>query len=391
MTDANPMSARRVVIAGGGVAAIETALALRDGPDCGALDLTVLAPGPDLVYRPLAVGEPFGRPLLRRYALDAICADLGATLVHDTLARVDGRERAVITGAGRLLTYDALVVATGAKAEPALPRAFTVFADGDPDGFQWIVREVEEGRTRSIAFVVPPGNGWALPLYELALMTAHRAWSVGVGDVALTLVTPEDAPLAIFQGAGSDAVGRLLGVADVRIETSAYARDYDGRVVKLAPGDRQLAADRVVALPRLAGPRIEGLPNDAEGFVRVDDHGNVAEMDGVYAIGDVTTFPIKQGGLAAQQADVVAGTIARADGARPKASARPHLRAILFTGGDPLYLTATITGGESVASTASRDCPWWPPHKIAARHLAPFLADRPERDGADALPSRETG
>lgn len=56
---------------------------------------------------------------------------------------------------------------------------------------------------------------------------------------------------------------------------------------------------------------------------------------------------------------------------------------ILSTGSEPLYLTATITGGESVASHASRHCMWWPPHKVAARHLAPYLADR-EEIGPDA-------
>jgi len=97
----------------------------------------------------------------------------------------------------------------------------------------------------------------------------------------------------------------------------------------------------------------------------------------VFAIGDATTFPIKQGGVASQEADVVAALIARAAGHDvPVPRARPVLRTVMLTGAEPLYLSATIAGGESVASRASRHCPWWPPHKIAARHLAPYLADR---------------
>jgi sulfide:quinone oxidoreductase len=103
----------------------------------------------------------------------------------------------------------------------------------------------------------------------------------------------------------------------------------------------------------------------------------VPGLDGVYAVGDATTFPVKQGGLATQQADLVAAQIAGRD--RDLPLLRPCLRAIVLTGREPLYLTATISGGESVTSTASRECPWWPPHKIAARHLAPYLADLEQR------------
>ena len=60
-----------------------------------------------------------------------------------------------------------------------------------------LIQDVEGGYAKSIAFVVPPGVTWALPLYELALMTAERAYSVNT-DVELTLVTPEDEPLGVF-------------------------------------------------------------------------------------------------------------------------------------------------------------------------------------------------
>jgi sulfide:quinone oxidoreductase len=108
----------------------------------------------------------------------------------------------------------------------------------------------------------------------------------------------------------------------------------------------------------------------------------------VGAIGDATTFPIKHGGIATQQADVVAAAFSGSgDGLPPL---RPQVRAILYTGGQPLFLTATITAGESVVSSVSHRCPWWPPHKIAARHLAPYLADRVPLDAVGArAPSRQ--
>jgi sulfide:quinone oxidoreductase len=367
-----------VVVAGGGIAGIEALLALRALAG-DALDLTLVTPAERLHYRPFAVLEPFGGNATRHYDLDEICADLGIARRRDAVAAVEGAARAVLTEGGERIAYDALVLAPGARAGVGLERAHTFFADADPESLHWVVQELERGVVRRVAFAIPPGRAWPLPLYELALMTAARVRAAGRDDVELTLVTPEEAPLGLFQGAGSAAVGERLSAAGVRFVGSAYAHDYDGRTLALSPGERTLDVERVVALPILSGPSIGGVPGDPHGFVHVDERGRVPGLPDVYAIGDATTFAIKQGGIAAQQADAVATLIARSAGASvPEPSTRPLLRAVLFTGEGPLYLRATIAGGESVVSSASRHCPWWPPHKVAARYLAPYLADREE-------------
>lgn len=373
-----------VVVAGGGIAGIEALLALRTLAG-GAFSLTLVSPAQRLHYRPFAVLEPFSSRATRHYDLDELCEDLGVTRHRDAVATVDAGERAVVTERGERIAYDALVLAPGARASVGLGHAHTFFADADPGSLHWIVQELEQGAVSRVAFVVPPGRTWPLPLYELALMTAARTREAGVRDAELTLVTPEDAPLGIFHGAGSAAVGEQLARAGVRFVGDAYAHDYDGRTLALTPGERTLAAERVVALPTLTGPSLGGVPCDADGFIHVDEHNRVCGLDDVYAVGDATTFAIKQGGIAAQQADAAAALIARAAGASvPEPSTRPLLRAVLFTGDGPLYLRATITGGESIVSSASRHCPWWPPHKVAARYLAPYLADRDEAGRATA-------
>jgi hypothetical protein len=89
----------------------------------------------------------------------------------------------------------------------------------------------------------------------------------------------------------------------------------------------------------------------------------------------MTTFPIKQGGLAAQQADAAAEAVAAAFGvAADPAAFRPVLRALLLTGGRPLFLEAGLAGGGGETSKASDEALWWPAGKIVGRHLAPFLA-----------------
>jgi sulfide:quinone oxidoreductase len=105
----------------------------------------------------------------------------------------------------------------------------------------------------------------------------------------------------------------------------------------------------------------------------------------VYAAGDATWFPIKQGGLATQQADVAATIIASCfDSAVEPRPFRPTLRAALLTGGAPRYLRATV-GDRSHSSAASAASLWWPPSKIAGRYLAPYLARR-EESGGQSIP-----
>jgi hypothetical protein len=151
-----------------------------------------------------------------------------------------------------------------------------------------------------------------------------------------------------------------------------------------------VSADRAVAHSRLVGPAIAGLPHDDDGFVPVDAHGAVADVADVYAAGDVTAFPLKQGGLAAQQADAVAEAIAAALGAdvtpRPF---EPIVRGLLMTGREPLYLRSDGARGTAhrlaQAAVSSRAL-WWPPAKVAGRHLAPLLSpSEPAGGGAGLL------
>jgi sulfide:quinone oxidoreductase len=162
----------------------------------------------------------------------------------------------------------------------------------------------------------------------------------------------------------------MHGIA-LHVETTATAV-VDGSL-RVLP-DKRIEADRVVALPRLEGPRLEGVPHDTNGFVPTDEGGRVRGLTGVYAAGDLTTFPIKQGGIATQQADAAAESIAAGAGApiEPRPFT-PVLRGLLLTGLTPRYLR---TEPGSVRSVVDTEPLWWPPAKIVGRHLAPFLASK---------------
>jgi sulfide:quinone oxidoreductase len=142
----------------------------------------------------------------------------------------------------------------------------------------------------------------------------------------------------------------------------------------ISPADRRLHVDRIVTVPRLAGPEVRGVPCGRAGFIRTDAHGRVAGMRDVFAAGDATDFTIKQGGLAAQQADAAAEALAASVGARvtPRPF-RPVLRGLLVVGGAARYMRASGAGDGNAVSERPL---WWPPNRLCARYLAPYLSSR---------------
>ncbi len=384
MTTQGSQPQLRVVIAGGGVAALEAALALADlAPDRTAR--TVIAPNSEFVYRPMTVVEPFAYQAARRYPLAPMVGDMGAELLKDELASVDPVRQVVHTAAGAEIEYDALMLALGASARPRYEHALTIDDHRLDETLHGLLQDIEGGYTRSIAFVSPGRMPWQLPLYELALMTAGRAYDMSV-ELQTTIVTPEDSPLAIFGLAASSAVAELLERAHIETINSAYAEVPRSGEVVINPGDRHLQVDRIVALPELYGPPLRGIPLGDHGFIRVTPHGQVPDAGPVYAAGDATDFAIKHGGLASQQADAAAESIAALAGA--EVTPEPFLPVIhgkLLTGGAPLYLTARITGGQGFSSEITDTPTWEPASKISAKYLAPYL-DQRDREGAAAQP-----
>jgi sulfide:quinone oxidoreductase len=363
----------RVLIAGGGVAALELMLALRALAG-ERVEIDLLSAEREFVYRPLAVAEPFDVGKAHRFDLASIAQDRGARVRLGALAGVDAERRHAVTDDGHELDFDVLAIAVGARPREALRGALTFAGEESRRAFRGLLGELGPGGIERLAFAVPGGTVWALPLYELGLMTATYAAARGLDGVQITLVTPEDAPLGLFGHRASNAVRALLGERGIAVRTGVYPTLVEhGRLV-VTPGE-PVAADCVVALPVLEGPRLPGVPHDAGGFIPTDLYGRVEGLAHVYAAGDATTFPVKQGGIATQQADAVARSIAALAGAPVTPEPlRPVLRGLLLTGNTPGYLRADLRGGQGEASEMDMEPLWWPPSKIAGHHLSRYIA-----------------
>jgi len=362
MPDRDPF---HVLIAGGGPAAIEAALRLhRIAGD--AVRITLLAPEREYVTRPMTVLEPFAAGHAERRPLRELAGRADADVVEGRLAAIDAGAHTAVTEAGGTVTYDALLITVGARAEAADPHTIAFGLPAAVEQLHGAIQDLEQGYLHEMAFVVPEGVHWSLPLYELALMTAQRAWESGQHP-RLTLVTPESAPLELFGPDASRLLADALADAGIEVRTGVH-------------GGAIASSQRVVTLPRLSGPELPGVPLDEDGFIRCDPHGRVYGLDDVWAAGDATSFPVKQGGIACQQADAAAASIAAEAGAgndpRPF---EPVLRGVLITERSARFLR----DGEAVTASAM----WWPPTKIAGEELMQVLEDvggrrRPRPEGA---------
>jgi sulfide:quinone oxidoreductase len=363
----------KVAIAGGGVAAVEAALALHEA-EHWRIDLELIAPNDELVLPALAVAEPFGITPPPAIPLADVCRDVGASHRRDALRGVDAEARIAHTESGAEVPFDALLLAIGASTEPALPGALTYRGMRDNEKIRELLHAAEHGEVGQIVFAVPTSIQWPLPIYELALLTATELQKRGA-DAELTLATHESSPLSLFGRRASDAVRDLLDQAGVELVTGARAAGVQAGGLFLHDG-RVLPASRVIASPRLTVMPIEGVPQGPDGFIGTDSAMRVEGTPRVYAAGDSTWFPIKQGGMAAQQADTAATAIASlVDPDIDVEGFKPILRGVLFTGGAPRYLRTEV-GRRAAASTNSATPLWWPPVKVAGKCLAPYLAKR---------------
>ncbi len=376
MRDAGPgttgATLRRVVVLGGGVAGLETALALRRLAP-GATDVTLVTPAEEYVEIASTVGEPFGLPRAPRVPMAVAAARAGAALVRARALAVDPDRRQVHTDDAGVVPYDELVVALGARRVATLDDAVTVGID-PPRALDDLVLDLIEGYDRSLAVVVPPGPTWSLPAYDLALLVAREARTLDK-HVWTMVVTPEAEPLELFGHEASARVRGMLDAARVDLRTSAVASRAPSGGLTLSPSGERLEGWRVLALPALRGPALPGLPATAAGFLPVDDRGAVRGAPRVHAVGDAADWPVKHGSLAAQEAAVVAHAIASAAGApvTPLAFA-PVVEATLMTGEEPLHLQArpALLGARTEHAGAPADAA---APKVAAPHLGALLRD----------------
>lgn len=364
-----------MLIAGGGVAGLEAAVAL-DQLAGDRVEVEICAPRREFLYRPFAVGEPYRAAHVYRYDLEDLASRCGARFRWTSISSIDPTRRLATTPDGDATAYDHLVVASGVKLIWSVPGATMFWGIADESDAEDVVSRLGTPEMRRLVFAMPDGQSWTLPLYELALLGAARQSVDGLGGepTQLTVVTPEERPLWVFGRQASEEVEALLEERGIEVFAGTHPVKFENGLLTVAPG-AGIEADAVISLPRMEGRRIGGVPHNEDGFVPVDEHCRVVGLERAYAAGDVTAFPIKQGGVASQQADAIAEAIAADAGANLDPEPfDPVLRGVLWTGEGERYLYGRPTGGHGEASSLSDEPPWPAQRgKIMSRYLSDFL------------------
>ncbi len=347
-----------VLIAGGGIAGLEAVLALREATKPRPVAIELLSPSEESELVPLSVAEPFGAGAAPRVRLEAFCKQNLATYTKDALAEIWPDQQRVLTDSGVEIPYDALLLCPGARRRVGDSDALVFRGGIDAPAVEELITEAAAADGGRIAFIVPPEVNWPLPLYELAMLVADRLHGK---DIELVFVTHEATPLEVFGESASGRVAQLLREAGIELRTGESASSSG-----TLPG-----ASWTITIPALEVPEIPGLPQGSHGFIPIDSRMRVPGTKRVWAVGDVTWSPLKQGGIAAQQADIAAADIANFAGVAVEVPAYvPVLRAALFTAEGPYYLRAGTPDDDG----EQRAPLWWPPAKVAGRLLAPYLA-----------------
>ncbi len=305
----------RVLIVGAGMAALETVMALRSLAG-DRVAIALIAPDGELVYHPIAAKAPYAVGRMRRISLERLLADAGAQRFPLHASAVDSAARVVRTTAGREFEYDELVLALGADPVPVVQNATTWDDRTGAETLGGLLRDFELGYSKRLAVVIPSGPVWPLRGYELALILTHDARGMGL-EIETSLVTPERSPLEMLGDEAVTAVSDALREVGVAVVFANQVEIQPGQpqVLVAHPSGTRVDVDRVVALPSLRGRPIPGIPVEEHGFVEIDERCRVKGVEHIWAVGDITTFPVKSGGMATEEADVAAEAIAAAAGA----------------------------------------------------------------------------
>lgn len=360
----------RVVIVGGGAAALEAMLALR--AFCGErVSIDMYAPREDFVMRPLAVVEAFGEGEVLKFDLDDVVSQSGGKFHRHSVVSVNPSNRRIILQDGTEVAYDYVIVATGTKSLWVVPGATTFWGPGSQESVTEVLDLMKTRENPRVVLTMPDRTGWPLPIYEFAIYLASMVKRDDSLSAEIMIVSPESSPLQAFGSRATDSVAEMLEENGIGFLADTAPAAFRGGRLSTLP-DESLEADAVLTLPHLTGRHVDGIPFNDDGFIPTDSHGRIEGLEREYAAGDVIDYPLKFGGFATGQADVVARSIA-ADirGDSPPDEFEPEFKATILTPDGPVFLGEGEDWSDLDQEAASEG--WNPARKIRGKYLSPVL------------------
>ena len=310
----------RILVLGGGFGGLETAFYLRMRLGNQA-DITLVSDKDHFLFKPNTIYIPFGQDVERlKIPLEPPLKRRNIRFMQTQAHQVDSIHRTVGTGEGAV-PFDYLVVATGAGMRPEeIPglkaHGHNIWTPEDMlalrQAFETLAAEASASNNRRVLFLVPPNNKHAGPLYEMAFLFDSWLQKHDRHDgIDLILTTYEDSYLQSF----GNRFDSIISEEFDRRHITAY-KQYE--VERVEPNEvvykngQSVTYDLLVSFPPyVASTPFLGLPSDPRGFVTTyQESRRVIECPCIYAVGDISNFPVKQAYLAVLQADAAAEHIA---------------------------------------------------------------------------------
>ncbi|MEK3884662.1 FAD-dependent oxidoreductase [Paenibacillus sp. PL2-23] len=302
------MQTLTIAVVGAGFAGIHTVKELRktfqNKMDQYALRLILIDPNPYhlrkvLMFRPAVKNEDIRVPLKRLFPE-------GVELLQGTACRIVSPERKLVyltdTGEEGMLHYDRLIIAAGSVIRQPVPElggiALSSLENAERIRREWQARLVQaaketdlEERERMLRIVIAgAGISGMETAAELAYYARQDAKAIGLDPEGVSIELYNAQPRLFLEGPSKVAMKleHLLRDMGVRvIHDTRVMKERDG-TVWLSDGGQRSAGLCIWTLGLLPNPKLRsiGLPVTPEGYVLVDTSYRVADIHGVYSIGD---------------------------------------------------------------------------------------------------------
>ena len=340
--------------------------------------LTLVAPQDDFTVRALEVLEPFGLGHRRSATRSPRWRPTSTRPSSTTRSRASSATtESCICSPAMSCVYDRLVLAVGAFPYPAYEHGVCFTRAHDAEAFDDVVADLRgrsgrahrDRRAAGVHVDACPRTSW-------------RSWSRRLPRRdELTLVTPEHEPLSAFGAPAAELDARQRCERPASSCSRASRPTVPASDRRAALGRRQADVRPRRAPPASSGPNSPGVPCDANGFVLVDDVFRVPRRrrrvrrrrrDGRHV---QARRPGRTAGGRRRRAHRLAGGRRASPAPVPSRPAR--------TPADRRRAPATCAPsrpGGATSAEVSDQCLWWPPSKVAARWLTPWLAARELED-----------
>jgi sulfide:quinone oxidoreductase len=315
---------KKVLVLGGGFAAIESAIFLRKGGH----SVTLVTDRDFFYIYPTSIWIPTGES-----SFDDVCIDMyalqkahGFELIVDAVSQIKALQKQVVLQSGRVLEqFDTLIIAMGASKMKPKGVQNTLSICGEPQQSLLIKERLEaliaKGSGKiTFGFGGNPNDTSAVrggPGFELLFNVHNMLKKKGIREnFELTFFAPMEKP-------GARMGPQALGMMDTFFKRLNITKHF-GKKIKMFESDgvifeddSKLPSDFIMFIPAGDGHEVvknSDLPQNAAGFIKINDYCEVEGFSDIYAIGDVAALEgpewrAKQGHIAEVMARNVAHNI----------------------------------------------------------------------------------